>query len=90
MTNKVKFIEFPFEYQGVHFVSKIAETCSNLPQILNLGEGFIEMNKSAINEIIPNLVSLNLEQLQERLDFINDGGTEMFLEIGHTTLAGAR
>jgi hypothetical protein len=48
---------------------------------MNLGQVFIDMNISAIDEIMPDLVSLSIDELQERLAVINDGGTEMFLEL---------
>jgi hypothetical protein len=82
MTTTINFVKFPFTYQGVNFVSKIADTSRYLPQIMNLGQAFIEMNISAIDEVMPDLVSLDIDQLNQRLEFINAGGTEMFLELG--------
>lgn len=82
MTSTINFIDFPFTYQGVNFVSRIAETSNSLPQIMAMGEDFIEMNKAAINDIIPDLVSLSLDELNQRLEEINDGGSEMFLMLG--------
>ena len=81
MTQTIKFAKFPFTYQGVNFVSKIAETNRYLPQIMLMGQDFIDMNIAAINEIMPDLVSLSIDELNERLAHINDGGTEMFLEL---------
>jgi hypothetical protein len=46
-----------------------------------MGQAFIDMNISAIDEIIPDLVSLNIDELNKRLEFINAGGTQMFLEL---------
>jgi len=46
-----------------------------------MGQDFIDMNIVAINEIMPDLVSLSIDELNERLAHINDGGTEMFLEL---------
>jgi hypothetical protein len=85
-TNTVKFAKFPFEHNGIHFVSKVAETNRYLPQIMMMGEEFITMNKGAIDELMPMLQDLSLEEIQENLDVINFGGTEMFLELGHETL----
>jgi len=45
-----------------------------------MGQDFIDMNIAAINEIMPDLVSLSIDELNERLEVINEGGTEMFLE----------
>ena len=81
MTTTINFVKFPFTYQGVNFVSKIAETSRFLPQIKSMGQAFIDMNISAIDEIMPDLVSLSIDELNERIAYINDGGTEMFLEL---------
>jgi len=81
MTTTINFVKFPFTYQGVNFVSRISEESRYLPQIMNLGQAFIEMNISAIDDVIPDLVSLDINELNKRLEFINAGGTEMFLEL---------
>ena len=81
MTTTVKFAKFPFTYQGVNFVSKIAETNRYLPQIMLMGQDFIDMNIAAINEFMPDLVSLTIDEVNARLEIINEGGTEMFLEM---------
>jgi hypothetical protein len=89
-TNTVKFAKFPFEHKGIHFVSKVAETNRFLPQIMLMGEDFITMNKGAVDELINIEETTSLEELQEILDVINFGGTEMFLELGHETLERGR
>jgi hypothetical protein len=81
MTTTINFVKFPFTYQGVNFVSRIAETSRFLPQIMLMGQAFIDMNIATINECMPDLASLNIEELNERIKFINNNGTEMFLEV---------
>ena len=71
MTKTINFVKFPFTYQGVNFVSRISEESPALPQIMSMGQAFIDMNISAINEIIPDLVSLNIDELNERLSVIH-------------------
>lgn len=77
----IKFATFPFEHKGFKFVSRIAETCEHLPMIMLMGDEFIKMNKEAIDELI------NIDQYTSRLlielklKIINDGGTQMFLEL---------
>lgn len=90
MTNTIQFAKFPFTHKGIHFVSKVAETCHLLPRIMMMGEDFIAMNKSALDELMPSLATASLEEIQNILDILNEGGTEMFLELGHDTLAGDR
>lgn len=81
MTNTIKFAKFPFEHKGISFVSKVAENNRFLPQIMLMGEDFIAMNKSAIDELMPNLEALSWAGIEKELTHINDGGTEMFLEL---------
>ena len=80
-TSTINFVKFPFTYQGVNFVSKIAETSRFLPQIKAMGQDFIDMNIAAINDCMPNLISMTIDELNEQIAYINDGGTEMFLEL---------
>ena len=76
-----KFVSFPFEYKGKKFVSKIAETSRNLPMIMIMGDKFISMNKSAIDEIMTIDENSSDEYILSQLAHVNAGGTEMFLEL---------
>ena len=89
-TNTIIFAKFPFEHKGIHFVSKVAETNRYLPQIMLMGEEFITMNKGAIDELMPMLSHLSLEEIQDSLDVINAGATEMYLQLGNETLERGR
>ena len=81
MTQTVAFAIFPFTHKGINFISKVAETSRFLAQIVHMKEQFIEMNKGAVDELI-DLDNINsLEELQSVIDHINEGGTEMFLEL---------
>lgn len=80
MTN-TNFALFPFTYKGYEFVSKVAETSPYLQQIVNIGEEFITMNKLAIDEIMPDLEDMSWASIEKDLVRINEGGTEMFLEL---------
>lgn len=81
MTSTIKFATFPFTHKGINFVSKIAETSRFLPQIMLMGEEFITMNKGAVDEILEITDETTHEELVAMLAHINDGGTEMFLEL---------
>jgi hypothetical protein len=81
MTSTIKFATFPFTHKGINFVSKVAETNRFLPQIMLMGEEFIKMNTDAVDELMPMLQDLSKEEILENLAVINDGGTEMFLEL---------
>ena len=81
MTNTIQFVKFPFTHKGWEFVSKVAETNRYLPQIMLMGEDFITMNKGAIDELMPDLEDLSFASIEKQLYLINEGGTEMFLEL---------
>ncbi len=81
MNNTIKFATFPFTHKGINFVSKVAETNRHLLQIIAMGDEFIAMNKGAVDELLPNLENSTHEELLSALEYINEGGTEMFLEL---------
>ena len=81
MTSTIKFASFPFTHRGYNFVSKIAETNRYLPQIMLMGEDFITMNKEAINELMPDLEDMSWASIEKQIYVLNEGGTEMFLEL---------
>lgn len=81
MTQTVAFAIFPFTHKGVHFVSKVAETSPYLSQIVNMGEDFIAMNTEAIDEFMPDLEDMSWASIEKQLVFLNENGTEMFLEM---------
>lgn len=81
MTSTIKFATFPFTHKGINFVSRISEESRFLPQIMMMGEEFITMNKGAVDELINIEETTSLEELQEIINHINEGGTEMFLEL---------
>ena len=81
MNQTIKFASFPFNHKGYNFVSKVAETSRFLPQIMLIGEAFIDMNKGAIDECMPDLHDMSWASIEKQVAFINEGGTEMFLEL---------
>lgn len=81
MKNTIKFAHFPFTYKGWEFNSKVSETCNLLPQIMMMGEDFITMNKQAIDKCMPDLEDMSWASIEKQLVFLNEHGTEMFLEL---------
>lgn len=81
MTQTIKFAHFPFTHKGWEFNSKIAETCTYLPKIMMMGEDFITMNKMALDELMPDLEDMSWASIEKQLVFLNEHGTEMFLEL---------
>jgi hypothetical protein len=81
MTSTIKFTSFPFTHRGYSFNSKIAETSAYLPQIMMMGDEFIKMNKGAIDELMPDLEDMSWASIEKQIYVLNEGGTEMFLEL---------
>ena len=81
MTNTVAFAIFPFEHKGYQFISKVAETSRYLPQIVAIKEQFIKMNTDAIDELMPDIEEMSWASIEKQIYVINEGGTEMFLEL---------
>ena len=81
MTQTIKFATFPFTHKGINFVSRISEKSRFLPQIMMMGETFIEMNKGAIDELLSITDETTHDELVSMLAHINENGTEMFLEL---------
>jgi hypothetical protein len=81
MTNTIQFAKFPFDHKGFSFVSKVAETCEYLPQIVMMGEDFITMNREAIDTHMPDLEDMSYASIEKQIVFLNEGGSQMFLEF---------
>lgn len=78
--NTTNWKEFPFEYNGVNFVSKLAPTSPFLAQIKFLPEGMFEsMNKSAVKDLIGE--NLTRDYISNRLTELNENATHAILEL---------
>lgn len=77
------FREYYFEFNGFNFVSSVDVMSPMYQQIKKLPEGiFIEMNLGALTELFAG-VPMNIESIKERLEIINAGGTQAFIELGN-------
>lgn len=81
MSNTIQFNLYPFTHKGIKFVSRISQESRFLPQIMMMGEAFIDMNKGAIDELLSITPNTTNAELRGMLAEINAGGTEMFLEL---------
>jgi len=78
--NTTGWNSFPFEVDGVKFVSKIAPKSPFMARIKMLPTGAFEaMNKSAVLDCVGK--GLTREQIAEKLYFINLNGTHAVLEL---------
>ena len=81
MTTTIQFSLYPFTHKGINFVSRISQESRFAGQIAQMGEAFIQMNKDAVDEILSITDETTHKQLVAMVEFINAGGTEMFLEL---------
>ena len=81
MTTTLQFTLFPFTHKGINFVSRVSQDSRFFGQIKAMGEGFIQMNKDAIDELLEITDETTHAELVSMLEYINEGGTEMFLEL---------
>ena len=81
MSETLQFTLYPFTHKGINFVSRISQDSRHAAQIAMLGEVFIDMNKGAIDELLTITDTTTHEELVAMLDRINEGGTQMFLEL---------
>ena len=76
-----QFNLYPFTHKGINFVSRISQDSRFAPQIAMMGEAFIEMNKSAVDECLSITETTTHDELVSMIAHINQHGTEMFLEL---------
>jgi hypothetical protein len=79
--NTTGWNSFPFEVDGINFVSKVSPESPFMAKIKMLPSGAFEaMNKSAVLDCVGK--GLSREQIAEKLYFINAGGSHAVLELG--------
>jgi hypothetical protein len=81
MTNTT-YTDFPFTAEGINFISRIYDNSPFLAQIKTLPAGaFEQINASAVADLM-NLKTYTLEEIQNELDRVNEGGTHSFILLG--------
>jgi hypothetical protein len=81
MSDTLQFNLYPFTHKGINFVSRISQDSPHAAMISFMGETFINMNKSAIDDLLTITDETTHEELVAMLADINAGGTQMFLEL---------
>lgn len=74
--------DFPFNIDGVKFVSRVYLDSPLLSRIEGLPAGvFVELNIQALTELVGNASLLTNDELLVALEKINDGGTHAFIML---------
>ena len=77
LLDTTNWVSYPFEVNGVNFVSKLDPQGSFYPQIEAMPNGYFDaMNKSMVLDIIGNPADLSAEELESELDRINAGASQ--------------
>jgi hypothetical protein len=82
MTNAT-YTDYPFTLNGVNFISRVFTHSHMAQTIASLPEGiFAQLNQDAVSEIIGDPAQLTIEELEDELNRVNEGGTHAFILLG--------
>jgi ABC-type iron transport system FetAB ATPase subunit len=77
------YTDYPFSVDGVNFISRIHSHSQFLSSIENLPAGvFEQLNIQAVQELMGSPKLLTIEEIQDELDRINEGGSHSFILLG--------
>ena len=80
MIDTTNWASFPFEVDGVQFVSKLDINGSFYPQITKMPIQMVNlMNESAIRELIGKVSLFSTAELEAELDRVNEGATQALI-----------
>ena len=81
--NNTTYTDFPFSVDGVNFISRIHSDSPFLSSVQNLPAGVFEvLNIQAVQELMGSPKLLTIEEVQDELDRINEGGSHSFILLG--------
>lgn len=76
------WVSYPFSVSGFNFVSLIDPTGNMYPRVMGVGvDAFIGMNQGAIKDLIGNPNEYTTDELQAKLDFVNEGATQALIRL---------
>jgi hypothetical protein len=80
LLDTTNWVSYPFEVNGINFVSKLDPQGNFYPRIEALPNGIFDaMNKSMILEHIGNPADLSHDELVSELDRVNAGASQALL-----------
>jgi hypothetical protein len=80
MLDTTNWASFPFEVDGVQFVSKVDTNGSFYPQLSRMPIQVVNlMNESAVRELIGKASLFSTAELQAELDRVNEGASQALI-----------
>ena len=77
------YTDYPFSVDGVNFISRIHSNSPFLSSVQNLPAGVFEvLNIQAVQELMGSPKLLTIEEVQDELDRVNEGGSHAFILLG--------
>ena len=77
------YTDYPFSVDGVNFISRIYSHSEFLSSVQNLPAGVFEaLNIQALQELMGSPKLLTIEEVQDELDRVNEGGSHAFILLG--------
>ena len=80
MIDTTNWASFPFEVDGVQFVSKLDTNGSFYPQVIKMPISMVNlMNESAVRELIGKASLFSTAELEAELERVNEGATQALI-----------
>jgi hypothetical protein len=77
------YTDFPFTLNGVNFISRVYTHSEMAQTIASLPEGvFAQLNQEAVSELVGDPTQLTIEELEDELNRVNEGGSYAFILLG--------
>ena len=77
------YTDYPFSVDGVNFISRIHSDSPFLSSVQNLPAGVFEaLNIQAIQQLMGSPKLLTIEEVEDELNRINEGGSHSFILLG--------
>ena len=82
MTNAT-YTDYPFNLNGVNFISRVYTHSEMAQQIASLPEGvFAQLNQEAVSELLGDPSLFSTPELLQELSRVNAGGSHAFILLG--------
>lgn len=77
------YTDYPFTSNGVNFISRINNDSPFAKQLASMPRQIVdEINIDAITQMIGDVSLLTIEEVEDELNRVNEGGTHAFILLG--------